>query len=382
MNLSSPIAFSILTGFLGSGKTTLLNRLLQHPDMANAAVIINEFGEIGLDHMLVETADEDIVMEMSSGCLCCTVRGDLIDTIQGLLARRESGEIKAFDRIVIETTGLADPAPVLHTAMNHPYLVHRLRLEGVLTTIDAINGNNTLDTYAEAVKQAAVADRIIITKSDLVDDPQQQNSTRQLISRLKKLNPTAIVLNAAKGEAQPQALFNCGLYDPKTKSNNVAAWLREEALLKSKNEDAEGHKHHHHDVNRHDDHIRAFCIIEDEAITSNDFNLFIEVLLATHGANLLRVKGIVKIAEQPDRPIVIHGVQHVFHPPAQLQSWPDQDHRTRIVFITKDVEASDLEKLLKTFSGALDTKAALNAYEAFEQENPLALKPGTPLKYE
>jgi len=362
---NTPLAFSILTGFLGSGKTTLLNRLLNHHDMANAAVIINEFGEIGLDHLLVETADEDIVVEMSSGCLCCTLRGDLVDTVQGLLARRDAGEIKAFDRIVIETTGLADPAPVLHVAMNHPYLVHRLRLEGVWTTIDAVNGEATLDGFAEAVKQAAVADRIILTKTDMVENQQNLN---QLVSRLKHLNPTATLLNAAMGEAVPQALFGCGLYNPQTKSNDVAHWLRIEAL--------EDHgPHHSHDVNRHDKHIKAFCIAHDEAIKSEDFNLFIEVLLSTYGADLLRIKGIVKLAENPECPVVIHGVQHVFHPPAQLPDWPDDDHRTRMVFITKDVDEAALSSLLNSFVNATNRKAV-------EQENPLSLVAGTPIKYQ
>ena len=368
MSNDIPLAFSILTGFLGCGKTTLLNRLVNHEAMANTAVIINEFGEVGLDHLLVETADEDIVVEMSSGCLCCTMRGDLVDTVQGLLARRDAGEIKAFDRIVIETTGLADPAPVLHVAMNHPYLVHRLRLEGVWTTVDAINGAATLDKFAEAVKQVAVADRIILTKTDMLDDAQDADP---LISRLKRLNPTATILNAAKGEAIPKALFGCGLYNPQTKSNDVAQWLREQAL-----EDV--HTHHPHDANRHDRYIKAFCITHDEAIKSNDFNLFIEVLLSTYGANLLRIKGIVKLTEQPDRPVVIHGVQHVFHPPAQLADWPDDDHRTRIVFITKDVDEANLSSLLNSFIDATDRKAVL---EAFEQENPLSLVAGTPIKY-
>ena len=363
-----PIAFNVLTGFLGSGKTTLLNQLLKHPDMANSAVIINEFGEIGLDHLLVESADEDIVLEMSSGCLCCTMRGDLVDTIQGLLARRDAGEINAFDRLLIETTGLADPAPVLHTAMNHPYLVHGLRLEGVWTTVDAVNGDATRDAHVEAVKQAAVADRIILTKTDIAEP----DATEKIITRLQQLNPTAIMLNAAQGEAVPSALFGSGLYDPETKTNDVIGWLREEALS--------GHDHHHaHDVNRHDARIKAFCVTHDDAIKSSDFNMFIELMLATYGANLLRIKGIVKLAEEPEKPIVIHGVQHVFHPPAQLDSWPDDDKRTRIVFITKDVEQMELSKLLNSFIGDIDASAALGAYG--EEENPLSLTAGTPLDY-
>lgn len=370
MTAQEPIAFNVLTGFLGSGKTTLLNQLLSHEDMANTAVIINEFGEIGLDHLLVETADEDIVLEMSSGCLCCTMRGDLVDTIQGLLSRRDSGEINAFDRLIVETTGLADPAPVLHTAMNHPYLVHRLRLEGVWTTVDAVSGNATLDNHSEAVKQAAVADRLILTKTDIAPDTA---ATQNFIARLKQLNPTATLLNAAKGEAVPDTLFGSGLYNPDTKSNDVVNWLREEAL--------EGHDHTHvHDVNRHDARIKAFCVTHDDAIKSSDFNMFIELMLATYGANLLRLKGIVKLAEQPKMPVVIHGVQHVFHPPAQLDSWPDDDHRTRIVFITKDVEEIDLSNLLNSFIGDIDASAALAAYGG-EEENPLSLKAGTPLDY-
>jgi len=355
---ASPIPLSVLTGFLGSGKTTLLNALLKHPDMSETAVIINEFGEIGLDHLLVETADEDI-MEMSSGCLCCTIRGDLINTLNDLLERRDAGDIKRFERVVIETTGLADPAPVLHTIMNHPYLVVRYRLESVVTVVDAVNGMATLDAHAEAVKQAAVADRLVISKTDL---PAGGDGADALIGRLRTLNPSARVLDVQKGEAVPPRLFDAGLYDVDTKSPDVARWLGEEAY-------GDDH-HHHHDVNRHDDHIQAFCVSADDAISMNGFNLFMELLQSYHGANLLRVKGIVKLEEQPERPVVIHGVQHIWHPPVELDAWPDSDKRTRLVFITRDIQRAEIEGLLKAFTEQLSLDAS-----AFSSDKTLSVDP-------
>jgi G3E family GTPase len=351
-----PIPLSVLTGFLGSGKTTLLNRLLKSPQMENAAVIINEFGEIGLDHLLVETADENI-MEMSSGCLCCTIRGDLINTLDDLVRRRDGGEVKAFDRVVIETTGLADPAPILHTIMNHPYLVVRYRLESVVATVDGVNGMASLDAHGEAVKQAAVADRIVLTKSDLM----APGEIDPLTARLGQLNPAARLLNAQSGEVEPDRLFDAGLYNPATKSADVARWLAAEAY------EARGHHHHDHDeghdVNRHDDHINSYCVASDEAIGINSFNLFMELLQSYHGPNLLRVKGIVKLTEQPDRPVVVHGVQHVFHPPVELDTWPDDDHRTRLVFITRDIAQSEIEALLKAFTQKISLDASVFQYD-------------------
>lgn len=353
----APVPLSVLTGFLGSGKTTLLNALLQHDDMADTAVIVNEFGEVGLDHLLVETADEGI-MEMSSGCLCCTIRGDLINTLDDLIQRRDSGDVKAFDRVVIETTGLADPAPVLHTIMNHPYLVLRYRLESVIALIDAVNGSGTLDAHAEAVKQAAVADRLVLSKTDLLAAP---GDASELCARLRALNPAAPILNVQDGEAMPSRLFDAGLYDVETKSPDVERWLAEEAYA--------GHDHHHHhDVNRHDSHISAYCITSDDAISMNGFNLFIELLQSYHGANLLRVKGIVKLEEHPEKPFVIHGVQHVWHPPVELSGWPGGDARTRLVFITRDIPKVEIEGLLKAFTEQLSLNAA-----AFQSDDTLSV---------
>ncbi len=357
----APIPLSVLTGFLGSGKTTLLNELLQHDDMADTAVIINEFGEIGLDHLLVETADEDI-MEMSSGCLCCTIRGDLINTLDDLIQRRDSGAVKPFDRVVIETTGLADPAPVLHTIMNHPYLVLRYRLESVIALVDAVNGAATLDAHAEAVKQAAVADRLVLSKTDLLSAP---GDASELRTRLRALNPAAPILVVQDGEAVPARLFDAGLYDVETKTPDVERWLSEEAYA---GDDHHHHGHHHNDVNRHDSHISAFCVTSDDAISMNGFNLFIELLQSYHGANLLRVKGIVKLEEHPEKPFVIHGVQHVWHPPVELDGWPDGDARTRLVFITRDVPKVEIEGLLKAFTEQLSLNAA-----AFQSDDTLSV---------
>ena len=349
----TPIPVAILTGFLGAGKTTLLNFLLKDPFLANAAVIINEFGDVGIDHLLVERADENVI-ELASGCLCCTIRGDLIDTIHDLLARRGRGEIKAFDRIVIETTGLADPAPVLHAVMSEPGLLAACRLEGVITVVDAFNGMATLDAHPEAVKQVAVADRIVLTKVDLLEGREGEDMLFAIIGRLRKLNPAARLLTTHRHEATAERLFTMGLFNPATKTADVQKWLAAEAYdtgeKRHRRRHHDHHGHHHHDVSRHDDHIRSFSLAENNAISPQGLELFMELLKSYHGANMLRMKGIVKMSDDPSRPVVLHGVQHVFHPPVRLSSWPDDDHRTRLVFIVKDIEKPMIEGLFKAFT--------------------------------
>ncbi|WP_321344198.1 GTP-binding protein [Breoghania sp.] len=376
-----PVPLTVVTGFLGSGKTTLLNNLLSDPAMKDTAVIVNEFGDIGLDHLLVEASDEGVI-ELSSGCLCCTIRGDLINTLEDLLRRLDNGRLDALKRVVIETTGLADPAPVLHAVMLHPYLVMRYRLDGVITTIDAINGASTLDAHPEAVKQVAVADRLVLTKSDLATDDETRAALDALHARIHRLNPTAPVLDAASGEATPENLLNCGLYNPDTKIPDVRRWLGEEAAADEATPHghhhghehghghSHGHDHHHHDVNRHDDHIRAFTLRSDKPIPAAGLEMFLDLIRSAHGPNLLRLKGIVAIAEDPEHPVVLHGVQHVFHPPARLPAWPDADHGTRLVCITRDMPKGFVEGLFAAFT---DTAQTDTPDSTAMLDNPLAV---------
>jgi G3E family GTPase len=340
---AEPIPLTVLTGFLGAGKTSLLNRLVHDPALAGTAVIINEFGEIGLDHLLVKKIDDNLVL-LQSGCLCCTLRGDLVTALEGLLRDLDNGRV-TFRRVVLETTGLADPAPVLQTLMAHPYLVMRFRLDGIVTVVDAINGGATLDQHMESVKQAAVADRIVLTKSDLADTPDRRAALADLVARLKALNPAAPVLDATAGEATPQRLLDCGLYDPERKTADVRRWLADEAYASAHDH----HDHHHHDVNRHDDRIRAFTFATDTPIPGSAFEMFIDLVRSLHGPKLLRLKGIVKLTESPDEPLVIHGVQHVMHPPVRLPHWPDADRRTRIVVIARELEPAAVTRLFDAF---------------------------------
>jgi len=329
------IPVSVITGFLGSGKTTLLNHLLSHPDMEETAVLINEFGDIGLDHLLVETISEDIVV-LNSGCICCTVRGDLVDSLRELFIKRLRGEVPQFRHVLIETTGLADPAPVIHTLMNDPVIAERYRMDGIVTTVDSVLGGGQLDAHEESVKQAAVADRIVITKTDLAED----DAVALLRQRLRALNPGAAVIAAEHGQVEPKILLNSGLYNPETKSPDVRRWLNDEAYT-------ERHDHRH-DVNRHDARIGSFCITVDEPIPWEGFVTFLEALLGTHGGNVLRVKGILNVTGE-DRPVAVHGVQHVFHPPVALPAWPGDSRRSRLVFITRDIGRQAIEDTFRAF---------------------------------
>jgi G3E family GTPase len=298
---------------------------------------------------------------LSSGCLCCTLRGDLVDALQKLLRDLDNKRI-AFRRVIVETTGLADPAPVLHTIMAHPYLVLRFRLDGIVTVFDAINGLGILDQHHEAVRQVAVADRLVLTKTDLME-----GSQIQLRERLRSLNPAAPILDAAANEASASRLLDCGLFDANQKIPDVNRWLADEAYATA-HEHAHSHHLHTHDPNRHNDRIRAFAIASDVAIPTAAFDMFLELLRSVHGPNLLRMKGVVKIAETPDTPVVVHGVQHLFHPTAQLPAWPDNDRRTRLVFITCDIDPSVIRGLFDAFLGSI---APDRADRAALTDNPL-----------
>jgi G3E family GTPase len=320
------IPVALLTGFLGSGKTTLLGRLLRHPDFSRTAVIINEFGEVGLDHDLVEASAESFV-ELRTGCLCCTLRGDLAVTLADLLQRRDAGTVSRFERVAVETSGLADPAPILHTLMSDAQLASRLALAGVVTTVDAVNGLATLERYPQSIKQIAVADRLILTKTDLAAGPYTD-----LFARLGDLNPSAIRLQASFGDVDPGLLFAIG-HPASLRAGEVSAWLGLDA-------------HAHRAAGSHDAQISCFAILRDEPLNAVTLTLFLEALAEHCGGDLLRLKGILNIAENPDRPAVIHGVQHVFHPPVWLDAWPSADRRSRLVCIGRNIQQSWIEALL------------------------------------
>ena len=339
----APIPLSVITGFLGSGKTTLLNHLLAHPDMGETAVLINEFGETGLDHLLVRELSEDVVL-LNSGCLCCSVRGDLVDSLRDLFLKRVHGGVPEFKRAIIETTGLADPAPIIHTLMTDPLIGARYRLDGIVTTVDAVLGAGQLAAHGEPVKQAAVADRLVLTKTDIATDEDVEDLRR----RLRALNPGAPMVVSAHGAVGPDALFGCGLFDAQGKIPDVQRWLNAEAY--------DDHHHHGHDidVNRHDAHISAFCLTIDKPVAWQGLVMWLEMLLATHGESLLRLKGILNVAGQ-EKPVAIHGVQHVFHPPVTLPAWPDDERRSRIVFITRDMGRDAVEATFHAFADAFET---------------------------
>jgi G3E family GTPase len=305
------IPVSVITGFLGSGKTTLLSHLLRDPAFERTAVIINEFGAVGLDHLLVESSDEQILV-LEGGCVCCTVRGDLVRTAGDLLARRVAGTVTPFERIVIETTGLADPAPIVHALMTDRGIADELRLESVIATVDAAAGAATLDAHPESVKQAALADCIVVTKSDLADP-----AASGLAARLQALNPGAPKLTAVQGVVDATQLFT------------------------RRGHDALPDGEHHHGG------IDTFCLRREKPLHAVTLSLFLQTVAEHCGAKLLRLKGLVDVVESPGRPAVIHGVQHVFHPPAWLDSWPSEDRSTRIVVIAQGLDARWLQDLLE-----------------------------------
>jgi G3E family GTPase len=310
---------SVVTGYLGSGKTTLISRLLTHPEMDETAVIVNELGEVGIDHHIVSRVDERTVL-LSSGCLCCTLRGDLADELRDLVNRRDAGDVPPFRRIVVETTGLADPTPIVNTLLTEPMLRHQVELDSIVATVDAVHGLRG----PESQKQAAIADVLVVTKTDLADGA-------EIAEELRRLNPAGERVQAVLGDISPARLFGRPPHDP--------------AANPSSNSLLQGAREH-----RHDHDVRAVTLTFDEPLGWLGFGVWLTMLLQARGQDVLRVKGFLDVGG--DGPLLLNTVQHVVHDPVHLPAWPDDDRRSRLVFIGRGFTAAELEGSLAAFSRA------------------------------
>ena len=359
-------AVNLITGFLGSGKTTLLKRLLVHPSMSDTAVLINEFGEVGLDHHLLERIDDNIVL-LQSGCLCCTIRGELADSLRSLHSKRERGEVPWFRRVVIESTGLADPFPILSTIHADPVLRHHFQLGHVVTVVDAVNGDFQLDEYEQSVRQAAIADRLVLTKTGLAGP----DAPRALVERLRALNPLAPLVNAELDDIDADALLCTDLLDMSRKTLVAQQWFAAERLLPgglasdssgdSERVDAtldaaEGgylgtKRRTRPAANRHDADIRAFSIQLAEPLDWTVFGIWLTMLVHRHGSKILRLKGILNV-QGSATPVAVHGVQHLIHPPVHMAAWPDAGRHSVIVFIVRNIERATVLRSLNAFIGS------------------------------
>jgi G3E family GTPase len=311
---------NLLTGFLGSGKTTLLRRLLASPALSDTAVLINEFGEVGLDHHLIERIDETVVL-LRSGCLCCTVRGELAQAIRDLHSRRERGVVPPFSRLVVESTGLADPFPVLSTLKADPVLRHHFRAGAVITTVDAVNGLSQIGSYIESMRQVAVADRLVLTKTDLADEI----AVAGLLAELRRINPDAPVIRAGEKEFDAGGLLEGSRAGTLPMCDALAG-------------------------DSHGTRIRSFVVTVDRPIDWTAFGVWLTMLLNRHGDKVLRVKGILNIAGEV-APVAIHGVQYLVHTPVHMAAWPDADRRSRVVFIVDGLEPDLIRRSLAAFNG-------------------------------
>jgi G3E family GTPase len=330
---------NIITGFLGSGKTTLLQRLLRSPQLSDVAVLVNEFGEVGLDHHLLQGVAESTLL-MENGCLCCAVRGDLQKALRDLLSRRTRGEVPYFRRVVIETSGLADPGPIAYTLLSEAVLRHHFRPSGIVTTVDAVNGAAQLDDFAEAVRQVSMADRLVVTKTDLSDE----TTLATLRARLRAFNLSAQILDSTNLFGDFHRLLTDDIYDTEGKFREASQWTAEET----------------HGSQDHTADIRSFAAIFDRPLDWTAFGVWASMLLHRHGADVLRLKGLLNVAGVPT-PVLINGVQHIVHPPSHLEAWPDADRRSRLIFIVRGLQRARIEHSLTVFNELVNPQAALTA---------------------
>jgi len=321
----SRIPVTVVTGFLGSGKTTLINRALRAPALAGALVVVNEFGAVGIDHALIERSDDAVVL-LENGCLCCSVKGDLIAALTRLFERRAAGTVAAYDRVLVETSGLAEVAPLADMLDAEPSLAARYALAGIVTTVDAVNGAATLDAHDTAVRQVALADRVVVTKADLLPPDARAAALGALAARLSALNPVA---EPRTSDGEDAATLMLAFADPEASRRLPAATLP-------------AYRRVRHDTGR----IRHTCLVRDEPFDLHSLSLFLEALERAAGPNLLRVKGLVNVESRPEGPAVLHGAQRLVHRLAWLDRWPDDDRRSRIVIITMDMPGDDVLELL------------------------------------
>jgi G3E family GTPase len=374
----------VVTGFLGSGKTTLLNRALRSPLMANTAVVINEFGSVGLDHLLTEASDDQITL-LENGCLCCTVFGDLIATLARLWHERESGKVARFDSVLIETSGLADPRPVVQAFLSDPTLEGLFRLESVVAVLDSVNGPGTLERHDESVRQLALADQVILSKLDLLGPGQAVAREAQLRGRVRRFNPAASFHRSDDPAVDPVTLLKARGYTLRRDAGDALAWLNAEAYQacgpghEHEHEHAHAHAHHGHRAqavgeaqagSAHDDGptIASFCLVREQPSTLYGLELLLAAVEKNLGPGLLRLKGLVHVQERPDQPAVIHGAQHLLHNLNWLDRWPSDDHSTRIVFITEGIQRADLEEMVALLDRVAQRTAA--ARERAQQAAP------------
>ena len=343
--MDAPLPITLLTGFLGSGKTTVLNHLVR--TLPRTAILMNEFGEVALDHQLLQKMDGPLAL-LSGGCVCCTISGSLSPTLKNLWMARQKGDIPPFERVVIETTGVADPAPVLDNLLRDNWVRARFRLDGVVTMVDALFGMGQLNEHFEAVKQVAVADRLLLTKTDLAPAA----TVAALRERLAELNPAADIVTVTQGEIDPAAIQNLGLWNADTRSPEIARWLKPQRYRPAHAGTLGGKPA----TAPHDARIQAFSVVLDAPLDRYGLQSALSMLTSFRAENLLRFKAMVNLADEP-QPVVLHGVQHVLYPEVKLDAWPDADRRSRFVFIVRDLDPGFVAKLLADFSGAARNSA-------------------------